>query len=434
MRKLFVVAIFFLALIYLGISCQKEVSKQTDHTFNSSFVKEWYYGTFKKSPEWVSSPEKGKKLPVWEKGIYSKIGNLEILEYPLVKAKSRFRFLNAPNINQADLSRIAEASLNRLLFIKTGKKIIVREINYMPDIDYLIMNNFDISHNRIDKIDNNFSGMIVTKNWMGTEIKRSVIKSGKITASIKIPLNSIAGMGNRIQSCQAGQTQVTEYARDCELHIYGDGMVTYECGPWYPTGNIWCIGDEEVNQTPGCSDPSSPDCFCELIGICEDPNGGGDIPVNCSGIEDDLENFANAGNTLSEEISTTTISSSPNTRTVNYKWRFYGVYAPIYANYEFTSQETGIHSYPNLTPSGWKFTSLTHNDINVSGQSLNWDVECQNLSSTPLLFEVPVPGAPLSYSFAKMTLDYSMKFSVNCGVITLYKSRQHVSFKIWNVD
>ena len=51
----------------------------------TAFVKNWYYETFKKTAEWLSSAEHGKKLPDWKHGEYKKIGGMEIVEFPLIK-------------------------------------------------------------------------------------------------------------------------------------------------------------------------------------------------------------------------------------------------------------------------------------------------------------------------------------------------------------
>ncbi|MBA3674704.1 MAG: hypothetical protein H0W75_07065, partial [Chitinophagaceae bacterium] len=137
-------------------SCKKvaldEVfTPEFDKTFNTAAAKEWYYGTFKKSAEWASyysiksgttanngaiaSTEKAAKpnelkLPDWKHGVYRKVGNMEVMEFPLHKAH---RSISIPNksLTEGEKKKIAAASLTRIVFIKRGENIYVREIDYI---------------------------------------------------------------------------------------------------------------------------------------------------------------------------------------------------------------------------------------------------------------------------------------------------------------
>ena len=109
-------------LLFILASCKKEKdsSDTSDNTkllekFDASFVKEWYYSVFKKSNEWKGSG--GKQLPYWPKGIYKKVGNLEIVEFPLMK-KSKDISIPADGLEDYNKIRIAEASLQRIAFIR----------------------------------------------------------------------------------------------------------------------------------------------------------------------------------------------------------------------------------------------------------------------------------------------------------------------------
>lgn len=60
--------------------------------------------------------------------------------------------------------KVANATLTRIVFIKTpNNKVVVREIDYVPDWEYLKTKNFDISSNSFAAVDNNFSGTLVVK-------------------------------------------------------------------------------------------------------------------------------------------------------------------------------------------------------------------------------------------------------------------------------
>jgi hypothetical protein len=389
-------------LIVIGIGCQKEASNaavKNEEEFNAAVVKEWYYGTFKKMPEWAgyNSVANKMKLPDWKKGIYIKMGDKEIVEFPFVKEKSVVPITYKSNLSESEKRQIANAAISRVLFIKQKSgNIIVREMQYIPDMDYLEKHNFDISQNMIGKTDNDFSGTIVVKKWNGQETSKNILENGKIIGRIKIQRNNgRSSQMNRTQACPVGSTQVDEYARDCESHLYGDGMATYDCGEWYPTGNQWCIDDEDIDNNPGgCSDPSSQECFCELIGGCyEDPNGGGGEEINCANVQGSLE-----GTSVSEIESSTTENETPTTRDRKYNWV---IFKQNWNLFKFVSHEKGVHIKVNNV---WKWESLTHNTITRTGGIIGGSVACSLIDATPTL----------GLYNASMTLDYHIEANAIC--------------------
>ncbi|MGQ0738313.1 MAG: hypothetical protein ACT4OJ_04570, partial [Bacteroidota bacterium] len=125
MRKYLTLFLLFGLAIFFGLSCQKEISKLPEENFDAAFVKEWYYGTFKKSPEWASSSLKGRKLPDWSHPIVGKFRQYDVIEYPLVKGTNEF-FIPSDNfISETDKMRIVEASLSRIIFIRKNNNEIV---------------------------------------------------------------------------------------------------------------------------------------------------------------------------------------------------------------------------------------------------------------------------------------------------------------------
>src|SRR5688572_26599884 len=128
------------------IACQKnQHSEAIDTVFDSADAKEWYYGTFKKSQEWsnYNAKENGIKSPDWKHSTSQKIGNLEIVEFPLIKVKTKLLMSSATAPNVA--KRVAESALTRIAFIKENNQIRVREIDYVPSPEYAASRNYDIS-------------------------------------------------------------------------------------------------------------------------------------------------------------------------------------------------------------------------------------------------------------------------------------------------
>ena len=296
MRRYLNLILLIGVLTVVGIACQKGLNGEVKKdVYGIDAVKEWYYGTFKKSSEWsgYNSSLNKMKLPDWKHGTYIRFGDKEIVEFPLIKGKNTFSVTFKVDLPENEKRQIANAAVSRVLFIKQKSgNIIVREIQYIPDMDYLSRHGFDISRNKIGDMDKDFSGTIIAKKWNGQEVARNILKNGKIIRRIKP--NEIQGRNGamRTASCPAGWIEVTEYARDCESHLYGDGLFTYECGEWYPTGAVWCYPPENGGTgDPECADPGSVECFCHMIGGCDgDPGDGDDDEGECNLSVEDADN------------------------------------------------------------------------------------------------------------------------------------------------
>jgi hypothetical protein len=409
MKKLLWFFCAFAAITFVIIACQKEASSPKN-IFDQKAAKEWYYGTFKKTTAWAaySSVTNGKKLPDWKNGQYSKSDGMEIVEFPLIKEKKSVTITFRGQLAEADRKKIADATLSRIVFIRNAAgKIIVREVQYVPDMNYLSAHKFDISNNRIGSFDEDFSGTIVTRKWSGEEMARSILNNGKITARFKSKLNSDS---HRTESCPAGSTEVIEWARDDEMHIYGDGLITYEYGEWYPTGMTWCVGNEDIEETGGCSDPGSVDCWCELIGGCEDEGGGGE---NCSQTQNSLEGTPDSEieNIISENETATT-------RDKKYDWV---IFKQNMGLYKFVSHENGVHVKVN---NEWRWQSLTHNTITRTGGVIGGTVSCTLIEAVPTL----------GLYYASMTISYHIEASAICNGSPFSFGNDFTSTLIRNVN
>lgn len=391
----------------LLFSCQKEVSTSKESSvFNAAAAKEWYYAEFKKSAEWRGSDMKGKKLPDWSSGVYKKIGNYEVVEFPLIKATKRFELMKDNSISAEDTRRIMESSVNSILFIRKGKQIFVREVQYIPALQYLTASNFDISRNKISAIEKTFSGQIVIKKWNGAEVGRNVLVNGKIIKRYKLD-NVLAKGLQRTQSCQVGQLEITEWARDCEVHIYGDGMVTNECGQWYQTGNTWCV-DDVNGQNPNCTDPSTPECFCELIGGpgCQESGGG-----NNGDPEADYDTEAEAE--LTAQVFDT--ETNPVTESINFT-------SPLEASKPF--QWVVIRNRLNI----WQVISsdiaVGYNSNNTGAIIYRIDHQGSQITGTTQFNRIPRrPTAPvlllINLSWAETSNSSTIASNYKSGVITV---------------
>lgn len=164
MKKTIFISVFIFALGF--ISCINDIDDQGRDAFNQANAKDWFHSTFKKSAEWLQSTEKNNKLPDWNNGKYRKIGNLEILEFPLIENKTTITVPVENYTTSQEIKRVLDGTQLRIAFIKiaTGK-IVVRELYYVPEMDYLKSKDYDISDVTLGKINNDFTGLLITKKW-----------------------------------------------------------------------------------------------------------------------------------------------------------------------------------------------------------------------------------------------------------------------------
>lgn len=399
MRKYFRIALFALTLSLSGISCQKELSSpESQHdVFNEKAAKEWYYGTFKKSAEWAASNLKGKKLPDWKHPVAGKLGNYDIAEFPLVSGSTSFPiYSNQANRNlvSADLIRIANGSVSKIIFFKGNSgEIFVREIDFIPDWDYLKEKKYDISDISILNKEKEFSGIIIVKKWDGSLVSSVMYKNGQqIMKSklIRVGNDGKNGEVNSIETLVCTDYQFCVWQQDCEIVINGDQMTTI-CEEWYNTGDCWI--------ETYCEDDGED---CVLTGTCGDP----DPPAECGSMScEDAENALSL-------ITTSTpnqigYSSGPDSspdidgvirKNLDPKWGFFTL--NFVGNYkvDYTARFSGI-VFRNGSQTQWKWETLAYQSTFRTGLvppcfSLEMDVSCSTpiISSDKLTATVPVGG------------------------------------------
>lgn len=263
------------------MGCQKTLTNEdlvtdvasSSKGFNAAFAKEWYYSAFKKSADWLKAPDHGQKLPDWKGGIYYKIGDMEVVDFPLQKEKTKISIPSANSLTLADRNKLANASLKRILFIKNSENnITLREVDYIPDWQYLQKKKFDISNVAYGKGGDDFTGKMIVKDWEGASLSIRLVVNGKITQVGKIKnsnskVNNITGTNNteNVSSCTTFEFCI--WQQDCVVILTGDVMGS-TCGEWYNTYECWteefCEGEEE-------EDPST------TYGVgCNGGGGGGE--------------------------------------------------------------------------------------------------------------------------------------------------------------
>ena len=411
-RNIFLVCTLLTLTVLVIAACQKTADKPfVRNGYDAAAAKEWFYGSFKSSAEYKAYDKEygGSKLPDWKNGRHVKLGDFDAVEFPLNKQKTKVGIPENAAVTEADRNRIAQATVSKILFIKKGDKTLVREAEYIPDMDYLAAHQYDISQNGFGNVDKDFSGSIQINGWAGDEYSRLVLKNGKVQKRMhgNIVLAANAPVGTGKVACNG--VLVTEYERICEVHIYSDNQVTLECSEWYPTGNQWCYESEVANP---CEDPASPQCACQQYGICEGGDGGGG-EESCDQRQQQLQ-----GDPDDATVAITLNSETQNSRVKYYDWTFYKQFFNLW---KFVSHEKGVHVKDN---GFWKWESLTHESISRVGTVLGGTITC-TLNSAQ---------SSHTLAFATMTLNYSITASLICAGSPLSWSNDYTSSKMFNIN
>ena len=379
--------------------------------FNTEMVKEWYYSKFKGSAVWNASPQKGKKLPDWSHPRSFRVGNSEVVEYPLSEERSAYPVAGA---GPAEAARIAEASLSRIAFIKgPDGQITVRESRLVPEPGYLQQKQYDISNQYPAAVEGDFTGRIYVTVWDGSPVSAARLRNGKITGWG----HKASAPANRTETEGCTYEQYCVWEQQCVMQFYGDGMIVMECGPWINTGDCWT---EEV-----CNGPGDP---CLMYGIGCDGNGP---PEACSqqSVDGELSSLMDAGTAISTKLGIQTISSTSTSKTKKYKWAFYKIMSPL-TTLTFNSIETGVQEYG--ADGFWRWTSFTHTGEEQTGTTIMWSAQVHSMQATPDIANVEI-GGPIhtTVSVAGMTLNYVIKTSVNCGLFNAEGFKSSSSGNSW---
>ncbi|MEO5562432.1 MAG: hypothetical protein ABIR18_03335 [Chitinophagaceae bacterium] len=416
------------------ISCQKKSDAENlDTKFDSSDAKEWYYGTFKKSNEWLSYDSKtlGPKSPDWKYNTYRKVGNMEIIEFPLTKVKSKLWIPFAQGTSIPDYKRIAESSLSRISFIKRNGKITIREVDYIPDGVYLSKHNFDISHNSAGKLDADFAGRLIVKKWDETELSRNLVEKGRITKKgklKKVQAFNPAATSQKETSTEAlvcATYEICEYEAQCNWGWFGD-ILEKECSSWSPTGFCWTEQYCENEDDP-CGGLGEEACQCAFYGECG--STGTEEPSPCMTEENANATLADAlanANPVAENVKTSLVVpefsfNGQLTREKNYEWDFYkGTWLNMKWNYR--SFDHGVHK---KVRGKWQWESLTHLYHTPNG-TLPFETTMEMNSA-----DGTMSGDKL---YAYMELKYTVSMKIVCLRIPVTISESAKSENHFHVD
>ncbi|MBB2146193.1 hypothetical protein GM921_11900 [Pedobacter sp. LMG 31464] len=230
----------------------------------------------------LMSQKKGNmKIPIWQKAMEGKTRLYDFVEVPLKYTSKVTPMLysheEGKNTVKTANKDVLKASLDRLIIYKNKDgKVNQRIISFIPTEQYLARHNGDISHNRSNKLDKDFDGTLIYREWNGAFLFALIIKDGraikKLSLENKTKFRKTAFSGD---DCE--YVDIYEWFQYC--YYIGDSPEPYYCGEPFAE----YVTTIEVCPPPGGDDP------------CLDPANfntaecGGDGGEGCRGCEIPVE-------------------------------------------------------------------------------------------------------------------------------------------------
>lgn len=181
------------------------------------------------------------------------------------------------NASAADVGAL-NGTFDRLLIYKDKSTNQIEQsiVTYMPDADYLARHNYDASHNQITKLDPDYNGYLLYRDWNDQLQFILKIKNGKSVGVFKYnsPGPSVAasaaktGTGNQKQASDytvcVTQT-VYHYVQQCYVTVTEDEE-SEDCGDWELAGvDTYEDCYDVTTSAPATGDP------CVDYGYCTTP-------------------------------------------------------------------------------------------------------------------------------------------------------------------
>jgi hypothetical protein len=206
---------------------------------------------------------------------------------PIVRSQKDILIPENNKISKQQQKRVFQASLTKILFIKKGNNISVRELIMVPEYDYLNEKNFDISDNNFYNLDKKFRGNILISNWKDDFLTGYKMIDGKISKKISFEKKNKNQLARQwtitkqetVDGCLREKTEF--WKQDCTIMTLqlGDGdEYTYtKCGEEELVDETeWIIIYCDPPPFEECEDPSLSfeECLCLQLGgsLCDDEN------------------------------------------------------------------------------------------------------------------------------------------------------------------
>ncbi len=380
---------------------------------NGSFVK-----IASTSASTTSNQKPNKKTPWWGRATASKTNLFDFVEVPLFYTRKVITLISRKD-DPIDME-IAKASFDRLIVFKDKKgNIDQRIVSFIPDKDYLRKHDGDISHNKIDKLDKDFTGYLLYKNWEGKIVNKLRIINGKAksfskkTSAISAPikLNKVASRAsNTVLSSPGyqGQPGCTDWY-----------TVTYTTFCYYEGDNptpLYCdapeITDMEYTRTECPSDPGDDEGCADPANFNNPECNGGGTEETCGDVEEEV-----MATPISIDVNEMPVSSSTTERVKIYEWKFL---QNAMGMWNYTSKEKGTHK---KVGSEWHWDKLEHLSIGRNGVVAVASISVENVNFIPVVGTYVAGG----------TIHFNYSSSFICkGIPVALSSNLQANSPVWN--
>ena len=170
--------LFICLLGFLFMGCENELAETADAGgFSVSEAKNFYY----KNTQSIYN-DIGKTID-WESGVFHEFKDKKILEYFLYEKSIKVIVPVTNKTLKSEVNEILGSVFAKVVFIKTKDKIVMRELYYVPELNYLQKKNYEISETYFGEKNGDFSGLIFTENTNDEIILISKVKNAKIISS-----------------------------------------------------------------------------------------------------------------------------------------------------------------------------------------------------------------------------------------------------------
>jgi hypothetical protein len=284
------IILLFITGVIVLISCRKDIYgpktasdiQWAQDYYNNVLVKakgnQIDYKKFSKMPTIQETKEPNVKTALWDKAVAGNTGIYDFVEMPLLSTRKISTYIG-PQGDTANLDAKPE-SFDRLVVYKNKSGTInQRIVTYVPAKSYLDRHNGDASQNTLNKLDKDFTGYLVYKDWEGMHLFTLAVNNGKPRKFRNATQQPMTGTKKTDGNMQLNSFTPPSVKPECN-YIFGYnymtecthiGYVTTECHD--EIVNIWIIQETcPVPEPPKDPDPEpQPDPEPEVPLDCSDP-------------------------------------------------------------------------------------------------------------------------------------------------------------------
>ncbi|MCZ4243804.1 hypothetical protein [Pedobacter punctiformis] len=223
----------------------------------------------------VAGFSKNKKFVIFSKAYSSETSTATFIETPILynrRSVPLIRTKDGTKDPQID-AKVCASSMDRFVIFKDKKTGKVNNfiVTFLPNEEYLIKRNGDISRNHINRLDRDFGGFLIYKNWKGKIISMREVRDGKIIYRKKSEASNV----NTVKLTK-NNAQVESYSSICDWVCTPVEIDIYEQICYYanPEGTFeqCTYGNLSTEIVTLCTPQQDPPAGCTTVpNVQEEP-------------------------------------------------------------------------------------------------------------------------------------------------------------------